>query len=324
MKTIRGKFSITSYPVKLDSSLIQRKPYDIDTDKDYYNLDRNELKEKVLKSGIYTPEQIKTIESIGCRKVVGNILCVSPFSSYRYNVSILFSKEILKAVKAITVAFAADSAEFLVPENNKKQNRIYKRLIERSPNVFYRPVKDRYPLGFLQVMSKRLYDFKENDYYFPGKEGILIVPLEKLLRLYMQIKKTNRYRRKPLAIISDDEKIMIWGNDNTKTSKVLTNSFGDSLKNRIVIKGDPLWGSLIQDYENENLDDCCILFVVDKTELFFDRCISCGRCIEICPVKIKYPYSMNTLDINREITCFDNISCVGCGLCSYFCPAWKR
>jgi electron transport complex protein RnfC len=53
------------------------------------------------------------------------------------------------------------------------------------------------------------------------------------------------------------------------------------------------------------------------------NCIGCGKCAEICPVKltptlIKQAYEKENL---RTLTALKADKCVKCGLCSYICPS---
>ena len=56
------------------------------------------------------------------------------------------------------------------------------------------------------------------------------------------------------------------------------------------------------------------------------NCIKCGRCADVCPVRLQ-PYELNALVINRD---FDEFfknrggMCVECGRCSYVCPSKRH
>ena len=53
------------------------------------------------------------------------------------------------------------------------------------------------------------------------------------------------------------------------------------------------------------------------------NCIGCGKCADICPVKltptlIKKAYDKNKLSTLESL---NTTKCVRCGLCSYICPS---
>ena len=52
-------------------------------------------------------------------------------------------------------------------------------------------------------------------------------------------------------------------------------------------------------------------------------CIRCGKCLEVCPVKLQPLYiSSYTLKKNFDkAEEYNALDCVECGACSYICPA---
>lgn len=50
--------------------------------------------------------------------------------------------------------------------------------------------------------------------------------------------------------------------------------------------------------------------VVKKDE---EKCIDCGACISLCPVKAICPARDWTVEVDNEL-------CIGCGFCTYSCP----
>jgi ferredoxin len=56
-------------------------------------------------------------------------------------------------------------------------------------------------------------------------------------------------------------------------------------------------------------DNVNTIFVFDEEADIVTKCINCGKCADVCPVKI------NPLDTKLDS------SCIRCGLCNYVCPA---
>ena len=55
------------------------------------------------------------------------------------------------------------------------------------------------------------------------------------------------------------------------------------------------------------------LVIVPKKEEVTHKCINCGLCFKVCPVKVNPKKVMDSHKISNN--CFD------CGLCSYICPS---
>jgi Na+-translocating ferredoxin:NAD+ oxidoreductase subunit C len=60
-------------------------------------------------------------------------------------------------------------------------------------------------------------------------------------------------------------------------------------------------------------DDTEGLLIMKKQCINENKCINCGKCYEICPIKVNPKISL----LNNKI----NKNCLDCGLCSYVCPS---
>ena len=52
-----------------------------------------------------------------------------------------------------------------------------------------------------------------------------------------------------------------------------------------------------------------------------NECMSCGRCIKVCPAKICPAFIYKNLNNKEKLKEFKPELCVECGLCSYVCPS---
>ena len=72
---------------------------------------------------------------------------------------------------------------------------------------------------------------------------------------------------------------------------------------------------------NANVNNVVVLLKSDTVITL--NCIGCGKCADICPVKltptlIKKAYEKNKL---ATLEALNTSKCVRCGLCSYICPS---
>lgn len=321
MKSLKGKYFIS----KMQESYIEIDLVDIEikrNKKAYYTQNRAELKEKVIESGTYTREAIEIIEKEGCKKIIANGLTISPFSGYRRLLGKKYSSEIIRGIKALVEAVASDSAEVIIDRADNTIFKSYSKYIEKSPNIFLSTVDDRYPLGFPEVLFSRLYRTRLKEGYFPGKEGILIVPVEMLLRIYLQVEEPEFSGMHPVVIISGIKKIFTWAERDEPLKKLLART---GIKpSGYVIKGDLLNGKIIQDISAELVGETFIFFVIKDTGVKMNFCIECGICKQVCTVSISNTRSKLTLEKGLGLVDFVEVNnCLGCSLCNYFCPGWK-
>jgi len=95
-------------------------------------------------------------------------------------------------------------------------------------------------------------------------------------------------------------------------------------ESREVICGGPMMGSPMHDVRvpvTKTIN--CILVQEARPRLEEQPCIRCGRCVEVCPVRL-LPQElhrltrMDALESAREQHLFD---CIECGCCAYVCPS---
>ena len=55
-------------------------------------------------------------------------------------------------------------------------------------------------------------------------------------------------------------------------------------------------------------------------------CIRCGKCIEVCPMRLLPTYIYQHALAEEFIECkkLNVLDCIECGCCSYICPAKRR
>lgn len=84
-------------------------------------------------------------------------------------------------------------------------------------------------------------------------------------------------------------------------------------KDYVYIKNGLLSGIKIN-INDEIIDDTFnSIFILNKEEQIEEKCINCGKCYQVCPLKINPKYRMDSKTYSSN--------CIDCGLCSYFCPS---
>jgi electron transport complex protein RnfC len=324
MRSLRGKFHITDPPVFFEDIKADYSEIKKDFKRNYYTFDRVEFRERVTESGVYSLMELEKIEAEGCNKVVGSSLCMSPFSGFSYYLSLKFAESILKGLKILMESVAADSAEILVPSNYPGLAEVYKKGVERSPNIFLRMIKDYYPLGFTRILHRSIYGLSKIQEYFPGVGGVLITPVEKLLDIYIQVEEPENSGLKPVAVLSEKKNLVVWARPETKISEVLRLASIEE-GTGFIVKEDPLYGKAVVETDKEILRETSRIFVFSDVNINPWKCVKCGRCIQVCPVYLRYPHSMAVLEEKKGIVPFREVKgCSGCGLCGFLCPGLRK
>lgn len=92
----------------------------------------------------------------------------------------------------------------------------------------------------------------------------------------------------------------------------------------LVINGGPMMGTTLNDLSSPVTKSTnSILCLIDEKESNFKKCIRCGKCLNVCPMKLQpiYLYRFANVESYKKLEKLNLLDCIGCGACSYICPA---
>ena len=105
----------------------------------------------------------------------------------------------------------------------------------------------------------------------------------------------------------------------------LINAAGGLKENaELVIAGGPMMGSSFDNLScpvTKSVNS--ILCLASSEEAKLSKCIRCGKCLSVCPMKLQpiYMYRFANVENYKKLEKLNVIDCMGCGACSYTCPA---
>lgn len=201
-----------------------------------------------------------------------------------------------KASKVSIIIKATDSD--IIEECLKK--------IGTYPNIELVTTEDYYLLGKEEFLLTKLGKTKENTLY------LSVLDLLELVYLVKYGKKNNT---KYITISGDAIKKgkVIRVKKYTKLNDIV-HKFIDITADNYVIVVNNLLNTYTTDLDliiTEQIDSLHFM----KTRMFIESpCISCGKCVKICPQKIDPIYCYQKKKKDKR--------CLECGLCSYICPSY--
>lgn len=178
-------------------------------------------------------------------------------------------------------------------------------IIGNYPNVRLIITKDLFPKNSTKfIIDKNLNEYSEKE--------ILVLDLITIVKLFVALKEKEPYYEKMVTVMF-----------NNPLRYFLVNTYyGVNLQEMIDSFMPASWGGkavYLNNYYRKNkcinfenlsvTDNVNTLFIFDDENEISTKCIKCGKCADICPVKI------NPLEKKLDA------SCIRCGLCNYICPA---
>lgn len=180
-----------------------------------------------------------------------------------------------------------------------------KKVIDKYPNIIFKIIDDVYPYTTNQCVTRKY--FKDHAY-----DDILFLDTFALYKIYVALKEGLPVSERYLTVILNDaERVAVV---NAKYGANIGTIIKDIIK--IDIKDKDIYlNNFMRKVKCANIDSLIItdniktIFIMNHEEQKSSKCIKCGKCVEICPVKI------NPLADKLDP------SCIRCGLCNYVCPA---
>ena len=156
-------------------------------------------------------------------------------------------------------------------------------------------------------------------------ESHVFLDIEKLVAAIRAIEQGEPFVEKMVTIINKDSEKNIMVRIGTPVKEVI----GDDLQEfDKVIMGGPMMGHTIFDTEtpiNEFINSIYIQSKEDTIGYKNNQCMSCGKCVNVCPVYL----DVNLICRYAEFSLFDKCqemfiqACIECGLCAYHCPSGR-
>ena len=111
----------------------------------------------------------------------------------------------------------------------------------------------------------------------------------------------------------------------TRISELIEKTGGLKTDPKKILMGGPMMGIAMSDINQPIVKNNNAILLLDKGAVVPGEtpCISCGRCIDACPMELM-PNILNKATKNKDFERLDNyavMNCVECGACAYVCPA---
>ncbi len=236
--------------------------------------------------------------------IVVNAMDIEP---YQFNNNYQFQDNITALLTTLELLSNKFNVNAYLLLNKYDDNNIdaVKKVIDKYPNIIFKIIEDVYPYTTNQCVARKYFkDYTYND--------ILFLDTFALYKIYVALKEGLPVSERYLTVILNDaERVAVV---NAKYGANIGTIIKDIIK--IDTKDKDIYlNNFMRKVKCANIDSLIItdniktIFIMNHEEQKSSKCIKCGKCVEICPVKI------NPLADKLDP------SCIRCGLCNYVCPA---
>ena len=232
------------------------------------------------------------------------------------------AEEILEAVDKIMTIMSIKESYIVVKEDSTKVINAFTKHIGTYPNISLKLVKDAYPNGWERLVVRDTLGIEYDKY--PIEKGILVSNVSTIYAIYEMLKYNRPLTERIITITGPGikKKTNVKVKIGTLASEVIASLDGyKKLKNPLFIAGGPMMGKSIPTDDLIITKDINAILVIEDNFTRSLPCISCGKCLEVCPVGIYPTLIMKNISNIKELECLKAGECIECGLCSYICPS---
>lgn len=271
-------------------------------------------------SGDYYPTYYKYGMDLKIKKLIVNAIEGEPYLTTDFKILSLHTPEILETIDALMEIFNIEESVIVIKDYNQSAMNGLIEYIGSYPKIKIKSVPDIYPIGYEKTLIKYLYNIDIKKY--PIEKGIIVNNISTIYEMYRVMK-----YKKPVV----ERVITISGQNITKPQNILVkdgmlikdiiNYIGGYSKKKIaLVANGPMIGNVLNNDDiviNKKLSGIVALDCKIESE---EECINCGKCVNICPVRLSPVLIKNTTN-RKVLTRLNPNKCVSCGLCSYICPS---
>lgn len=297
-----------------------------------FDLTRDEIVNKVKNAGIVGlggagfPTYVKYLPKQNANLIIINAAECEPYITCDF-VSILEnSKKLIRGLKYIMKANGAKQGVIAIKSAKVEAVELLNEVLKEEKDIKLFLLKDKYPVGWEKHIVERV--TKHTYAALPREIGVVVNNVQTAIAVCEAVEENKPLIEKVVTVsgegIKEPKNLRI--KIGTKFSFLLEHCGGfiDDLEEAYVIVGGPLTGKSMSSEDfiiTSNLNNVVVLL---KSETVISlNCIGCGKCAEICPVKLTPTLIKKAYDKNKisTIEALNTMKCVRCGLCSYICPS---
>lgn len=296
-------------------------------DKDIFNYSKEEFIKLLFDMGIIGlsgsgQKTYKKYSASNIKCLVINAMECEPYLYCDKAVLYNYTEQLLECIDAILEIMKIPKAIIAINENDIKNSNHLKKYIGSYPNIKVVSTSGAYPIGWERCLIETVFGMKYKNN--PIEIGIIVNNISTMYAIYDALKYNNPLIEKNITISGNGIKknVNVKVKIGSKLSEIIpyVTEYKNSNNLLFIVGGSMMGKSLVNDdvVVTKNLNSVIIM----KNNFFkSSECINCGRCAEVCPVKLFPSLILKNIENIDKLKKLNVKKCIDCGLCSYICPS---
>lgn len=249
-----------------------------------------------------------------------------PYLTADYALMAERTEEFFKGINIVNKILEAEDIVISIEEQNKELQDVFAPLLKRSEYSKFRVavLSNNYPQGSELQLIKSITGIELPRNRRPREAGVIVSNVGTLHAVYQAVVNQKPVISRILTV--SGEKAVNYGNFEIKVGTPvghIVNTLGLPISNNTLIIGGPMMGKSVTDWNVPATKGTAGILLLEKENIKRNNCISCGYCVEVCPMKLmpmkfeEYYRKGKYLSLER----FSISSCIECAACEYICPS---
>lgn len=306
---------------------------------DTNSLTGQEILSKVQKAGIvgmggagfptHVKLTVKTPEKIDY--VIANGAECEPYITCDDQLMRTKASEIVEGMEYMLRLFPNAKGVVVVENNKPEATAAMEQACQGHDRMYVQPVKTKYPQGGERSLITVITGKHLKLGMLPADAGCVVDNVATIYAIYRAVKFNEPLMERGFTVSGDA--VRNPGNFIVKigtSHQELVDACGGFKQDpKKVLSGGPMMGFAMTGLEapickNNNALTCLTVDEVEIAEGQMTACLRCGRCSRACPLGLS-PQLMQVAAIRKDYDRYEHklygLDCIGCGCCTYGCPA---
>ena len=306
---------------------------------DTANITGQEILSKVQKAGIvgmggagfptHVKLTVKTPEKIDY--VIANGAECEPYITCDDQLMRTKASEIVEGMEYMLRLFPNAKGVVVVENNKPEAIAAMEKACQGHDRVYVQPVKTKYPQGGERSLITVITGKHLKLGMLPADAGCVVDNVATIYAIYRAVKFNEPLMERGFTVSGDA--VQNPGNFIVKigtSHQELVDACGGFKQDpKKVLSGGPMMGFAMSGLEapickNNNALTCLTVDEVEIAEGQMTACLRCGRCSRACPLGLS-PQLMQVAAMRKDYDRYEHklygLDCIGCGCCTYGCPA---
>ena len=241
------------------------------------------------------------------------------------------SAEIVEGLEYMLRLFPNAKGVVVIENNKPEAIAAMEKACQGHDRVYVQPVLTKYPQGGERSLITVITQKHLKLGMLPADAGCVVDNVGTVYAIYRAVKFNEPLMERGFTVSGDAVRNPgnFWVKIGTSHQELVDACGGFEQEPKKVLSGGPMMGFAMTGLEapickNNNALTCLTVDEVEIAESEMTACLRCGRCSRACPLGLS-PQLMQVAAIRKDYDRYEHklygLDCIGCGCCTYGCPA---